>query len=99
MKKLILIFVAVLMFASTVFASHLNWYSLVGKRVKIETSFGNVYIGRVSNVAEYEICRQYDPLTHTCIWKEVYYTMFLRMERNTKVISCETISSIEEIND
>ena len=94
MKKVLIILC--LIFGLVVSSFAYDWYSYIGKKVEVTTIF-NHYTGIVTYVVGMEICKNYEPLTHECIQKEVKYTMFLRLEDNTlTIIRCEAIRDIQE---
>jgi hypothetical protein len=96
MKKIILGLLISLFLVSNLFA--VNWLHYLGKEVKVCT-VSECYYGQVELIAEIEICREEEPLTHNCLRSDIYYTMYLRLDnKSLKIIKCETIQRIEELN-
>lgn len=93
MKKLISLFLIILLFASFLLAT--DWYYYIGKKVSVQT-INNTYVGKVTSILTMEICKQRDGFGN-CIWKDIFYTMLLNENNVIKVIPCESIKQIEEI--
>ena len=75
-----------------------DWHYYLGKKVNICT-ISDCYCGRIELIVEIEICREEEPLTHNCLRSDIYYTMYLRLDNNSlKIIKCEAIQKIEELN-
>jgi small nuclear ribonucleoprotein (snRNP)-like protein len=93
-KKLISLLLIIFFFTTILLA--IDWYYWVNRHVIIKTKSNITYIGKVNHVIEFEICRRKD-MFGTCIWKDVYYTMFLNENNVMRVIACESIVSIKEL--
>jgi hypothetical protein len=95
-KKLIILFLATFLFIWSILPQ--DWYEYIGKKVYIEVWGNYNYEGIVNDVIKIDICIGRDDMG-VCIFNKEKYTMFLEVKDKIKILKCEDIIKIEEINE
>jgi len=94
--KIILLFILTFLFIWSILPQ--DWYEYIGKKVYVEVWGNYGYKGIVNDVIKIDICIGKDDLGN-CIFNEERYTMFLEVKEKIKILKCEDIIKIEEINE